>query len=210
MTKLRSEPPQTEHNFKDLRQVSSETTSDIGLVTGLAGRYATALFDLAESENALDQVADDLRQLDQMIADSADLTRMLRSPVLSRTEQGVAITAILEAAGSSEITRKFAGVVAQNRRLFALTDIIDGYLAILAGRRGEVTAEVTSASPLTERQQADLEATLKSSVGGSVSIKSTVDPGLLGGLVVKLGSRMVDSSLRTKLQQLRLAMRGVG
>ena len=101
-------------------------------------------------------------------------------------------------------------MVAQNRRLFALTDIIDGYLAILAGRRGEVTAEVTSASPLTERQQADLEATLKSSVGGSVSIKSTVDPGLLGGLVVKLGSRMVDSSLRTKLQQLRLAMRGVG
>jgi len=196
--------------IEDPSQVSSETTNDTGVATGLAGRYATALFDLAESENALDQVADDLRELARMIADSADLTRMVRSPVLSRSEQGVAIAAILEAAGSSEITKKFAGVVAANRRLFALTDIIESYLAILAGRRGEVTAEVTSASPLTERQQADLEATLQSSVGGSVSIKSTVDPGLLGGLVVKLGSRMVDSSLRTKLQQLRLAMRGVG
>ena len=108
------------------------------------------------------------------------------------------------------MTRKFAGVLAGNRRLFALPEIIDQYLAILAGRRGEMTAEVTSAAKLSDKQLATLEATLKRSVGGEVSVNEKVDPDVLGGLVVKLGSRMVDSSLNTKLQQLRLAMRGVG
>ena len=101
-------------------------------------------------------------------------------------------------------------MLASNRRLFALSDIIDGFLAILAGRRGEVTAHVTSAQPLTQRQLADLEATLRKSVGGKVAVESRVDAGLLGGLVVRIGSRMVDSSLRTKLQHMRLAMRGIG
>lgn len=178
--------------------------------TGLAGRYATALFELADTEGALDEVADDLKSLDQMILGSADLTRMIRSPVISRDEQGAAMNALLTTAGAGELTRKFAGVLAGNRRLFALPEIIDQYLAILAGRRGEMTAEVTSAAKLSDKQLATLVATLKRSVGGEVSINEKVDPHVLGGLVVKLGSRMVDSSLNTKLQQLRLAMRGVG
>ena len=108
--------------------------------TGLAGRYATALFDLARSENAHDQLAADLRALAAMIDGSADLTRMVRSPVISRAEQGAAMDAILAAAEASPLTRKFAGVVAANRRLFALTEIIESNLAILAGRSGDVTA----------------------------------------------------------------------
>lgn len=186
--------------------MSSDTTG----VTGLAGRYATALYDLAESQNALDQVADDLRGLAQLIADSAELSRMVRSPAISRSEQGAAMLAILDQVGASELTKNFIGVTAANRRLFVISDIINGYLAILAGRRGEMTADVTSATPLSENQTAQLETALQGSVGGSVSINAKVDPGLMGGLIVKLGSRMVDSSLRTKLQQLRLVMRGVG
>lgn len=178
--------------------------------TGLAGRYATALFDLADENGALDPVADDLRTLATMIGESADLQRMIRSPVISRAEQGAAISALLEKAGASEMTRKFTGVLAANRRLFALPDIIDQYLAILAGRRGEMTAEVTSAHPLSDKQLATLQDTLRRTVGGAVNVTAKVDPALLGGLVVRLGSRMIDSSLNTKLQHLRLAMRGVG
>ena len=184
-------------------QVASDTTG----ATGLAGRYATALYELADEAKALDQVAEDLRSLARMIGESSDFSRMLRSPVISRAAQRAAINEILTKAGASELTRKFAGVLASNRRLFVLPDIIEGYLAILAGRRGEMTAHVTSAAPLTQRQLSDLEATLRKSVGGKVSVESRVDAGLLGGLVVRIGSRMVDSSLRTKLQQMRLALR---
>jgi F-type H+-transporting ATPase subunit delta len=186
--------------------VATETTG----ATGLAGRYATALFDLASSENALDQVAADLRALAAVIDGSDDLNRMVRSPVISRADQGTAMDAILDAAGAEALTRKFVGVVAANRRLFALTDIIEGYLAILAGRRGEVTADVASAAPLTDRQHSDILAALTNTLGGSVSIKASVDPDMLGGLVVRVGSRLVDSSLRTKLNQLGIAMRGSG
>ena len=186
--------------------MATETTG----ATGLAGRYATALFELAESEIALDQVAADLRDLAAMIKGSTDLTRMVRSPVISRAEQGAAMDAILASAEVAALTRKFVGVVAANRRLFALTDIIEGFLAILAGRRGEMTAEVASATPLTDRQEADILAALMNTLGGSVTIKASVDPDILGGLVVRVGSRLVDSSLRTKLDQMRIAMRGAG
>jgi F-type H+-transporting ATPase subunit delta len=184
-------------------QVASDTTG----ATGLAGRYATALYELAEEQGALDKVADDLRTLSAMIEGSADFKRMIRSPVLSRIAQGKALTAILDRAQASELTKKFAGVLAANRRLFTLPDVITGYLSILAGRRGEVTAQVSSAQPLTPRQLADLEAQLRRIAGGKVAVEPKVDPGLLGGLVVRLGSRMIDSSLRTKLQQMRLALR---
>ena len=186
--------------------MASDTTG----VTGLAGRYATALFELADEQNALDQVADDLRALSELIDENDDLNRMVRSPVISRSEQGAAMDAILAQAGASDLTRKFIGLTSANRRLFALMDIIKGYLLILAGRRGELTADVTSAQPLNDKQTQDLLDVLKRAVGGNVSLNTTVDPDLLGGLVVKIGSRMVDSSLSTKLQQLRLAMRGVG
>ena len=186
--------------------MASDTTG----ATGLAGRYATALYELADDAKALDQVADDLRNLARMIDASSDFKRMIRSPVISRAAQGAALNEILSQAGASELTRTFAGVLASNRRLFVLPDIIDGYLYILAGRRGEVTAQVTSAQPLTPRQLADLEATLRKSIGGKISVEPRVDAGLLGGLVVRIGSRMIDSSLRTKLQHMRLAMRGIG
>lgn len=186
--------------------MASDTTG----ATGLAGRYATALYELADEAKALDVVADDLRSLTKLIAETPDLSRMIRSPVISRTQSGAAINEILAKAGASELTRRFAGVLAANRRLFVFQDVIDSFLAILAGRRGEATAQVTSAQPLTPRQLTDLEATLRKSVGGKVSVEAKVDASLLGGLVVKIGSRMIDSSLRTKLQHMRLAMRGIG
>jgi len=198
------------NEVEELIQVSADTTDVQADVTGLSGRYATALFELADNASQLDQVADDLRQISSMMDESNDLIRVVRSPVISRADQSAAMQALLEKIEASQLTRNFIGVVAANRRLFALADIIDDYLMVLAGRRGEMTAEVTSAKALTASQQADLEAALQSSVGGKVFINSTVDPELLGGLVVKIGSRMVDSSLQTKLQHLKLAMRGVG
>ena len=178
--------------------------------TGLAGRYASALFDLADAEKALDAVAEDLSVLGQMIDESEDLQRLLRSPVISRDDQKKAMLAVIDKAGMNKLTRNFTGVIADNRRLFALQDMIGAYQAILAARRGETTAEVVSAKPLTDAQMSALTDTLKNAVGSKVSVEAKVDPGLLGGLIVKVGSRMVDSSLRTKLSQLRLAMKGVG
>ena len=193
-------------HIRGLSELASDTTG----VTGLAGRYASALFELAEEQNALDQIADDVRTLAALIDGNNELTRMVRSPVISRSAQGAAMDTILTRAGASELTRKFVGLTAANRRLFALMDIINGYLMILAGRRGELTADITSAQPLNDKQTHDLLNVLKRSVGGNVRLNTKVDPNLLGGLIIKVGSRMVDSSLNTKLQQLRLAMRGVG
>lgn len=177
---------------------------------GLAGRYAYALFELAEEGNAVDPVAGDLERLAAMIDESADLTRLIRSPVISREEQARAMEALLEAYDIHGLTRKFVGLLARNRRLFVLPGIIGAFKAILAGRRGETAAEVISAQKLSERQMNALANALKQAVGTEVVITDRVDPELLGGLIVKVGSRMVDSSLRTKLQRLRLAMKGVG
>lgn len=178
--------------------------------SGLAGRYAKALFALADEAKQLDPVADDLRNLASMIDGSVDLTRLIRSPVLSRKEQGKALGAVLGKAEIGDLTSRFVGVVAANRRLFVLPDMIKAFLAELASRRGEATAEVVSAKALTEQQKQALSDSLRRAVGTAVSVEARVDPGLIGGLVVKVGSRMVDSSLRTKLQQLRLAMKGIG
>ena len=179
-------------------------------LSGLAGRYALALLDLADEDKTLDAVADDLRALRRMVEQSEDLRRLLRSPLISREEQAKALAAILEKAGSGETTRRFAQVLARNRRLFVLPQIIDAYLAELARRRGEVTAQVTSAVELSEGQRQALIDRLKATVGGKVQVDVTVDKGLIGGLIVKVGSRMIDNSLRSKLQRLQLAMKGVG
>jgi F-type H+-transporting ATPase subunit delta len=176
----------------------------------IAGRYATALYDLADDGKKLDEVADDLRTLQQMLAESDDLTRLVRSPLTDRADQGKAMNAVLEKAGASELVRNFIGVVARNGRLFALADMCDAFLKLLSSRRGEVTAEVTSAVDLTDAQKQAVADALKGKVGGKVAIETKVDPGLLGGLVVRVGSRMIDTSIRTKLQQMRLAMKGVG
>ncbi|MEK9755075.1 MAG: F0F1 ATP synthase subunit delta [Rhodospirillaceae bacterium] len=177
---------------------------------GLSGRYATALFELADEQKELDQVADDLSSVGAMLEDSDDLRRMIRSPVISKDDQQKAMQALLDAAGIGALTRNFIGVVIENRRLFALPGMIKGYLALLARARGEATAEVVSAKPLTDAQSQAIMDSLRKAVGTKVTIDAKVDETLLGGLVVKVGSRMVDTSLKTKLSQLRLAMKGVG
>jgi F-type H+-transporting ATPase subunit delta len=177
-------------------------------VSGLADRYAAALFDLADERKSLDQVADDLRQLRAMLGESAELRRLVRSPILSRADQGRAITAVADRAGLTPLTRNFLGLVAQNRRLFAVPAMIDAFLARLAARRGEVTAEVVAAQNLTPGQLDAVNEQLRKAMGSKVAVEVRVDPALLGGLVIKLGSRMVDASLRSKLHRLQLAMKG--
>jgi len=179
-------------------------------LSDLAGRYASALLDLADEQKALDQVSGDLQTLRSMIGESEDLRRLLNSPVITRDEQRRAMTALMEKAGVGQLTQRFVLVVVNNRRLFALRAMIEGYLAELARRRGEITAAVTSARTLSDAQQAALLDALRSAVGSKVQLDLKVDPALIGGLVVKVGSRMIDSSLRSKLQRLQLAMKGVG
>ena len=175
----------------------------------MAERYAAALFDLADERRVLDQVAADLRQLRAMMQASTDLVRLTRSPILSRDEQFKGIGALAEHAGFSSLVRDFLGVVARNRRLFAVPGMIEAFLAQLATRRGEVTAEVTAAQPLSEAQLAALNEQLRRTIGSRVSVDVQIDPGLIGGLVVKLGSRMVDGSIKSKLQRLQLAMKSI-
>jgi F-type H+-transporting ATPase subunit delta len=186
--------------------LASEATG----LSGVAERYAAALFDLADERRVLDDVASDLRELRAMLAASADLSRLVRSPILTRSEQAKAIAALAQSAGFSPLIRDFLAVVAKNRRLFAVPAMIEAYLARLAERRGEVTAEVTAAQPLNETQLTLLSEQLRRSVGRRVSIDARVDPGLIGGMIVKIGSRMIDGSLRSKLQRLQLAMKGTG
>jgi F-type H+-transporting ATPase subunit delta len=179
-------------------------------VSGIAGRYATALFDLASDAKQLDAVANDLATLNAMMAESADLARLIRSPLISRNDQARAMTAVLEKLGVSDLVRRFIGTVAQNRRLFVLADMINDYGRLLAAERGEVVAKVTSAKKLSDSQIEAVSSALKSAIGSDVSLETDVDESLIGGLIVKVGSRMVDSSIRTKLQNLKFAMKGVG
>ncbi len=178
--------------------------------TGLADRYAAALFELAESEKLLDDVAADLEQVARLIDESDDFRRLIRSPVISRENQAGALTALAKKAGLQDLTRRFLGVLARNRRLFVLPAVIRAFLDMISAGRGETAADVVSAQPLTDAQLSDLRAALKKAVGTDVAVHAAVDPALLGGLVVKVGSRMIDSSLNTQLQQLRLAMKGIG
>jgi F-type H+-transporting ATPase subunit delta len=176
--------------------------------TGLAGRYATALFELAQEEKTVEAVERDFEGLERAIASSADLRNFIRSPVFTRSEHAKAIRAVLEQMGACALTTKFILVLAAKRRLFALHDVIRSFNRLLARQRGEIHALVISAYELSESQMADLRSALKSKLGRDPRIEKRVDASLLGGLVVKVGSRMVDSSLRTKLQGIRMAMRG--
>ncbi len=177
---------------------------------GLAARYASALYELAESERALDTVASDLAELRSLIAGNADLRRLVRSPVLGREDQARGLDAVLAAGGAHSLTRRFVGVVAMNRRAFALAEMAEAFLAELARRRGEVVAEVMTAVELSAAQAEAVTAALRAAIGQKVAVTHTVDSSLIGGLVVRVGSRMVDSSIRSKLQRLHSAMRGVG
>ncbi|GGE27027.1 ATP synthase subunit delta [Agaricicola taiwanensis] len=179
-------------------------------VSGMAGRYATALFSLAEEANAVDAIGADLTRFEAMMADSADLRRLVESPVFSSDDQLRAIGAILDKAGITGLTGNFLRLIAQNRRLFALPSVIRGYRQLVAQSRGEVTAQVTVAGPLADDKLAAVRAALAESVGKDVNMNVTVDPSILGGIIVKVGSRMVDASLRTKLNSIKLAMKEVG
>lgn len=180
------------------------------LVSGVAGRYATALFDLAAEEGAVDQVASDMNEIGRMLAESEDLLRLVRSPVYSAEDQDRAFRAVLEKAGIGGITANFVSLAAGNRRLFALPEMARAFAVLVARHRGEVSAEVVSAQELSEEQAKSLAAALKEAVGREVTLTRKVDASLIGGLVVRVGSRMIDTSLKTKLNGLRLAMKEVG
>jgi len=171
-------------------------------------RYAAALFSLADERQILEEVAKDLRALGDAIDGSEDLRRLVRSPVISRQDQANAMASIVEKMDVTETTRNFVGLLASKKRLFALTGIIRSYLDELARRRGEVSAEVTASRTLSSEQKSAIEASLKTALGQKVSVEHKIDATLIGGLVVQVGSRMVDASLRTKLQKLSLAMKG--
>lgn len=176
--------------------------------SGLAGRYAGALFDLAKDQKALDQVQEDLLGFKSLLGESGDLSRLIRSPAISKDDQVKALTAVAKEAGASGLTIKFLGLLADKRRAFALPAVIDAYALMLADEKGEVQAEVVSAIELTQAQVDDVKAKISKSVGKTITMTSSIDPSLMGGLVVRVGSRMIDASLKTKLHQLELAMKG--
>ena len=197
--------PSQRNCLKELIDVAGEGA----IVSGMAGRYATALFELSLEGNAVDAVKADLERFDALVAESADLTRLVRSPVFSVEDQVKALRAVLEAAGIGGISAQFLNVVASNRRLFAVRDMIRGYRQLVARHKGEVTAEVTLAEKPSDAHLAAIRDALEAATNKDVQVDVKIDPAIIGGLVVKLGSRMVDSSLRTKLNAIKHAMKEV-
>jgi F-type H+-transporting ATPase subunit delta len=178
-----------------------------GIVSGMAGRYATALFELARETSAVDQVERDLEAFEALIAANPDLQRLVRSPVFSAEEQAKALAAVLDKAGITGTAANFLRVVAGNRRLFAVRDMIRGFNKLVAAHKGEVTAQVTVAEELNDARMNDIRSALREVTGKDVQVDVSVDPSIIGGLKVKLGSRMVDASLRTKLNSIKIAMK---
>lgn len=181
-----------------------------GVLTQIARPYASALFDLAKSEGTIDDVENGLRDIEALSTESADFRRFLGSPVISTDEKVSAVEAILGRVKPNATVSNFVKVVARNGRLVALPAIIRDFKYLVAAQRGQATAEVTSAVPLTVEQRKDLADALQQQLGKSVTLTEQVDPSLIGGLVVKVGSRMIDSSLKTKLQAMKIAMKEVG
>ena len=179
-------------------------------VSGVAERYASSLFALALEEGAIPGVATALDNFQGMIDDSTDLQRLIKSPVFSADEQLKAVDAILTKAGITGLAANFIKVTASNRRLFAVPGMIKAFREIHARHRGEISADVTTAHALTAAQETELKAALKGVTGKDVTINVAVDPTILGGLIVKLGSRQIDTSLRTKLSTLKLSLKEVG
>jgi F-type H+-transporting ATPase subunit delta len=178
------------------------------LVSGMAGRYATALFELALENKAVDAVKKDLDRFDALMTESADLHRLVRSPAFGADEQLRALSAILEKAGITGLAANFLRVITTNRRLFAVRDMIRAYRILVARHKGEMVAQVTVAEKLSDSNLDTLKGALKSVTGSKdVDLEIKVDPAIIGGLIVKVGSRMVDSSLRTKLNSIKLAMK---
>ena len=176
--------------------------------SGLAGRYALAIFDLAQEERAVEAVANDFATLKQLMSESPDLTRLIRAPVFSRDEQASGMNGVLHRMEAAPLTRRFILLLASKRRLFALPDIIGAFSSLVAKQKGEMLAQVTSARALSDDETAELKSILRSKLSKDVKLETRIDPSLLGGLIVQVGSRMIDSSIRTKLNGLRMAMRG--
>lgn len=183
--------------------------ADEPIVSGMAGRYATALYDLALEQRALDPVKADLDRFDAMIEGSDDLRRLVRSPVFTAEEQKKALAAILEKAGIGGLAAKFLGIVVEKRRLFSVRQMIKTFRTLVARHKGETRAEVTVAEPLSETHLGALKAALNSTTKKDVALDIRVNPSIIGGLIVKIGSRMVDASLKTKLNSIKLAMKEV-
>ena len=179
-------------------------------VSGVAGRYATALFELGLEEKALQQIETDLNRFGEALDAAEDLERLVKSPMFSTEEQGRALGAILDELKIEGLTKNFLLLVSKNRRLFATPDMIRAFRAMLAEHRGEMSATVTVASKLTDTQVTALKQALKAALGKDVMLDQLVDPSLIGGLMVKVGSRMIDTSIRTKLNSLKHAMKEVG
>jgi F-type H+-transporting ATPase subunit delta len=183
---------------------------DNPLVAGMAGRYANALFELAREEDRLEEAEDGLNAFASLLDASPDLERLVRSPVFTAEVQSRALAAILSGVGISGITVNFLLLLAKNRRLYAVRNVIAAFGALLAGHREQSTADVTSAVPLRDEHVEALKVALREKTGSDVAIRVNVDPSLLGGLIVRIGSRMIDTSLRTKLNNLKIAMKEVG
>ena len=175
-------------------------------VSGVAGRYASALFDLAKERGEIERVEGDLTRFEALVNESDDLRRLVTSPAFSAEAQTKGVMAVLARVGISGLAANFVGLVARNRRLFVVMDMVKAFRRLASRERGEVTAEVVSAEPLSDSQESALREALKAAAGRQVSLTKRVDPGLIGGLVVKLGSRQVDTSLRTRLAGMRKAM----
>jgi F-type H+-transporting ATPase subunit delta len=179
-------------------------------VSGVSGRYATALFELARDERSIDPVIADLDKFDALLNESAELKRLVRSPLFAAEVQLKALSAVLDKAGITGIAANFLKALTANRRLFAVSDVIGAFRALVAKFKGEASADVTVAEPLSDKNVDALKQALKSVSGKDVTLNVKVDPSIIGGLVVKLGSRMVDSSLRTKLNSIKNAMKEAG
>lgn len=179
-----------------------------GIQASLSGRYATALFDLARDAKAIDSVGSNLESLKAALAQSADFAALTTNPLLSRGSLAKAVAAVATSMKLDALTSKFLGVLAQNRRLSQLGAVITAYQALAASHRGEATASVTSAHALDAAQVTALKKQLRAKIGRDVAVDLSVDPAILGGLVVKIGSQMIDSSIRTRLNTLANAMKG--
>ncbi|MEO1328120.1 MAG: F0F1 ATP synthase subunit delta [Pseudomonadota bacterium] len=182
----------------------------VGIVSGVAGRYATALFELAEEKNALDATLADVRSLSAALTEAPDLTDALDDPSISRDQMGKAVAALAAKMGLGEIAANLLGLMASKRRLGALPKALEAFEALAAEKRGEATVEVAAAAPLSEAQVDSLRAAVERAVSKKVHMRVDVDPELIGGLVVKIGSRMIDASVRSKLAALQTAMKEVG
>jgi F-type H+-transporting ATPase subunit delta len=186
---------------------NGKRVSEEAHLSGIAGRYALAVFELALETKSTETIGRDFAALKQMLAESADLARLVRAPVFGRDEQAKGMRALLDAMGAAPLTLRFMLLLCSKRRLFLLPAIIRDYDMLVSGQKGEIEAEVASARPLTPAQTEELKRVLKGKLGREPRLEAKVDPTLLGGLVVQVGSRMIDSSLKAKLNNIRIAMR---